>query len=140
MKILFESPKELLLGREKRSKLLKVDSLAYVLFKQFRVYLEKNGVSCSPDRMDLHAELLSKADKSYDPKTQEKRIAFIESKDYNPYDRANWGFMGKAFCFFLGPLEGHGGTPHVTLAYLSKLTKYDKERCLNALGQVLREY
>ena len=116
MKIQFINPNKRIEG-ERRIKIIDKKSHLYKILK----YIQSNIdiiVKRSPDRIDLHIELLGRDDNPDDIELQNYRVNKILQFNIDLEDQKNWGFIGKAYCLFIPHIEGYNAIPHITIAYL----------------------
>ncbi len=115
MQLLFSNPSERIIG-ERRSKLLLPNSELYAKLKLIQIEIAKYyNIDC--ERMDLHVELLHRREDSNNIQLQHSRCKILHGKTLRLNDPKEWGFIGKAFCLFVGQLPDYNAIPHVTVAY-----------------------
>jgi hypothetical protein len=111
LKLEFEDPNSVIVGKERKSKLLKQNSELYSEAERKRKILESTyGKLMDDKRMDFHTELIK------DSPTDElllQRTQLLEGKYVNP----NAYTQTSKSIGIIGPyLEGYGNT-HITLGY-----------------------
>jgi hypothetical protein len=111
LKIEFENPNHVLVGKERKSKLIKQDSDLYRELTRKRSILETIfGLALDGKRMDFHIELIK------DDPTDDVLICRAQMLEGSVIDSSNYAFTGKSIGLSCPHVDGYGKT-HITLGF-----------------------
>lgn len=117
MQILFENPQSLIIGKERRSKLLDTGSELYKYLDQLRSYLERIYPYLTERRIDFHVELIKKGEPC------SKQLLDSRSMEYHgtdiDIDITNCVKYGRAIAIQCPDAFGHCNL-HISIAYFKR--------------------
>jgi hypothetical protein len=98
-------------GAERRSKLLREQSRLHQVLENLKSEI-RQVYTVNSDRMGLHIEITKNpSDADFDEKAQSLQNQSLDLKN-----RANWGYLGKAFVLWTPEVSEYGRT-HITIVY-----------------------
>lgn len=124
---------DLIVGKERKSKLLHQDSDLYSVLHQIKQAI-KEHYQVGADRMDLHIELTKVKD---DPALRTKTES-LENQELSLIDQENWGYLGRAFVLWTPEVIDYGKT-HITIAFFGNKPKPDVKQLQALVFSILNK-